>query len=99
MANVTINNTSKSNWINYVWNDYFTNNTCTHKETFERIESIVAVDIIKVGGNECIEVMNQQDYPILLTNGTSSKFFQVDSVNGVAPSSLTDLRDKILALL
>lgn len=99
MANLKINNTVKTNWINYQWNDYFTNNTCTHKDQFERKESIVAVDIIKVGGDECIEIMNSQDFPIFLTDQASTRFYQVDEVNGVAPTSLTDLRDKILALL
>lgn len=99
MANLTIDNTTKTNWIYYVWNDYYTNGTCTHKEQFERMESITAVDIIKIGGNECVEIMNQQDFNVFLTHTSSNQFFQVDTINGVAPTSLTDLRDKILALL
>lgn len=99
MAKLTINNTDKANWLHYVWNDYYTDGLCTHKDQYERVDSITAVDIIKVGGVECVEIMNQQDFNVFLTHTTTSQFYQVDSVNGATPSSLTDLRDKILALL
>lgn len=99
MANLVINNTSKADWVTYIWNDYYTNGTCSHKEQYERETAISAVDIIKIGGNECVEIMNEQDFSIFLTHTASNQFFVVDSINGVAPVSLTDLRDKILALL
>ena len=92
MAKLVINNTDKSGFMRYVWNDYFVNGTCTHKDQYERLSSIVAVDIIKVGGNECVEIMNQQDFPIFLTFEESNQFYQVDTVNGVAPESIIDLR-------
>lgn len=98
MANVVITDTSKTGWIKIVYNDY--NSSLTdHKEQYQLKSDITAVDIITVGANDVVEIMNSNSIRNYYTNIASDNFFTVDSVNGVAPTSITDLRDKILALL
>ena len=99
MAKVIIDNTIKAGWLRFTYNDYFPA-TIDHKDQFQRGTNITAVDIIDVGGEECVEIMTSQSFPMYFTDDAlSSYFMKVDTVNGAAPTSLTDLRDKILALL
>ena len=99
MANVVITDTDKTGWIKIEYNAYYPT-SCTHKTLTERKESITAVDIIAVGGEECVEVMGGQDFSEFYTHdNTSNRFFIVDTINGVAPTSISDLRTKLLALL
>lgn len=98
MANVVITDTTKTGWIKIVYNDYYPNSS-DHKEQFQLKTDISAVDIVVVGSSEVVEIMNSNSIRNYYTNVASTNFFTVDTVNGVAPSSVSDLRDKILALL
>jgi hypothetical protein len=98
MANVVITDTDKVGFIKFVYNDYYPTVT-DHKVQFQRKENISAIDIIDCGGTEVLEIMDDNTIRHYFIHSASDHFFTVDSVNGVAPTSLTDLRDKILALL
>lgn len=99
MANVTIDNTTKSGRLRIQYNDLYPSRV-DHSVQFQINETISAVDILDFAGAECVEVMNNQSFANMFTNDAlSERFFPVDTVNGVAPASLSDLRDKILALL
>lgn len=98
MANVVITDTDKAEWIKMSYNDYYPSQV-DHKEQFQRKSDISAVDIILLGDSEAVEIMDSNSVRNYYSNELSSSFFTVDSVNGVAPESITDLRDKILALL
>jgi hypothetical protein len=99
MANVVITDTDKAGWIKIAYNDYYPTSV-DHSVQFQRKTDISAVDLVKYGNEECMEVMNSNSFPQYFTNDLLDVgFFIVDSINGVAPTSLTDLRDKFLALL
>lgn len=98
MANVVITDTTKAGWVKIVYNDYYPLST-DHAEQYRLKSDITAIDIIQVGTSEVVAIMNSNSIRNYYTNMASTQFFTVDSVNGVAPSSVSDLRDKLLALL
>ena len=98
MANVVITDTDKTGWLKIAYNDYYSANT-DHKEQFQLKSDMTAVDIVLVGTSEVVEIMNSNSIRNYYTNVASDNFFTVDTVNGVAPTSVSDLRTKILALL
>jgi hypothetical protein len=99
MANIVITDTGKTGWIKIEYNAYYSSNV-NHKLENVRKECISAIDIISVGGVECVEVMGVQEFSQYFTHDAASQqFYIVDSVNGVAPTSVDDLKTKLLALL
>ena len=100
MANITINNTDKSGWMHLCLNDYY-NGTNGDSEHYTPIEhGIGGICIGKIDGVQYIELhIKHESESFYLTNaGTNPNIKIVDTVNGVAPTSFDDLRDKILAL-
>lgn len=100
MANVTINNTDKADWLHIILNDYY-NGANGDSEHYTPIHDVGGLCIGKIDGVDYIELhIRHEDTSFYLTNaGVSPNIMIVDSINGVAPTSLNDLRDKILALL
>jgi hypothetical protein len=99
MANITIDNTSVEGWFNL-----YLNALATPGEDYEHhcpLVEVSGVDLAEFNGHYGIELhITHEDKPFYLSYAASTdNFLQVDSVNGVAPTSLDDLRDKILALL
>ena len=91
---MTINNTSKSNWIAFL--DY----EDSEPEIYMPINQIAAVCVVFIKGNSGVEIHtthNNKNYYFSHVNVDG--FMQVDTVNGVAPISTEDLKVKILALL
>ena len=95
--NVTIN-TVNANWIEINYNSYFPSLT-DHKTQTQLKTDITAVDIIGVGESQVIEIMSSNTVRTYFTNVESENFFTVDTINGQVPTSLEDLKNKILALL
>lgn len=100
MANVTINNTAKSGFLTINFGSYYPS-VSKHKEIYSRIsDDFGGVHTIEQDGFEGIELhLKTSDTSIFLHYTSTTNYKIVDSVNGVAPTSLTDLRDKILALI
>lgn len=101
MANLTIVDTVKAGWITIQMNSYYPSRT-PHEELNFRKTNVGSVDKEFADGTDCVEMHISQESDLYLTYlviSDSSKSYTVDSVNGAAPVSINDLRDKILALL
>ena len=96
--NVEITDTDKAGFIKFVYNSYFPDSTKI-KEQYKRKTDITSINLIKYGNTECLEMIYETNKSSYFINTVSDNFFTVDSVNGIAPTSLNDLKDKILALL
>jgi hypothetical protein len=95
---VVITDTSKLGFIKFENNNYFPDYTKI-KEQFKKKADITSVNIIKYGATDCIEIIYEMNKSSYFIHTQSDNFFTVDSVNGIAPTSLEDLRDKIIELL
>ncbi len=101
MANVTINNTTKANWLHIDLGAYAsTNNDAVHYRPIALIPGICTGRVDNL--QDYIELyLGQGEKPLYLCHGISvnSTTLVVDTVNGVAPINQADLLTKILALL
>jgi hypothetical protein len=101
MANVTINNTTKANWLFVDFGDYATTND--DKIHYSPIANITGLCTGRFDNSQdYVEVhVEHEQKPIYLCYGASVNVTvkTVDSINGVAPTSQSDLLTKILALL
>lgn len=89
-----INNTYKSNWISFLGYED------EEPEIYMPINEILAVCVVEIKGNFGVEIhtrYNSKNY--FFSHVDIDGFMQVDTVNGVAPTSTEDLKTKILALL
>lgn len=91
MANIVIVSTTNSIKVNF--NDYSTMLGMT--DGTWRKDHLVS--IIKMTNNIAIDIQGQPDWSI--THDGSNGTFQVDSIDGVAPTSNSDLYDKLIALI
>jgi hypothetical protein len=101
MANVTIDDTFKVGWIKIDMNDYYPYRT-PHAQFIFRKTNLGSVDKEFADGATCVElhISHEPDLHLNVSvNPDAVKSFTVDTVNGLVPSSIDDLRDKILALL
>jgi hypothetical protein len=100
---ITIIDTAKEGWLTVDTNALYSSGSVLKQQLNIKKTSINAVNIVKDAGSlqEFIEVhTSDTSPPYTLSNNTSqSKFYPIESVNGGAPSSLEDLKDKILALI
>ncbi len=100
MANITINNTDKSGWLHISLGAYY-NGTNGDSEHYTPIDGgIGGICVGKMDGVDYLELhIEHEKEAFYLTNGAGNDNIKtVDTVNGVPPSSITDLKDKILAL-
>lgn len=96
MANLTVDNTTKSGWITIVFND-MSSDYISAQFPIDRVD---AVDIEIINGNILIEFyVSHIIKPLYLSDVLAGGLLTVDAVNGVAPTSLNDLKLKLLALL
>jgi len=101
MANITINNTDKAGYIRLELNDYFNGVNGDWEHYIPISGGITRVCSGMADGNSYVELhVNGKPHAFFLTDsGVYDNIKIVDSVNGVAPTSLDDLKDKILALI
>lgn len=99
MANITINNTDKSGWLHININDYYNGLNGDH-EHYAPIGDGMPICVGKLDGVEYVELhVEYEKEPFYLTNGAGNGVIRtVDTVNGVAPTSIADLTTKLLAL-
>jgi hypothetical protein len=102
MANITINNTDKAGWLRIQLNDYY-NGTNGDAEHYIPASGAGILRICRgtIDGVEFVEMhIVDKKQPLFFTDGAGNDNIKtVDTVNGVAPSDLDDLKLKILALL
>jgi hypothetical protein len=101
MANVTIDNTSKSGFLKLSLGDYYSGENGEELEHWIRIsDDFIGLCIKNIEGSLAVELhISHEDNIFCFNYIASSGTLVVDTVNGVAPTSLNDLRDKILALI
>jgi len=99
MANITINNTDKSGWLHLMLNAYY-DGVNGDFEHYSPLAHILEIYIGKIDGVDYVRLhMSNESEAFYLTNtGTNLNIKIVDTVNGVAPTSFVDLKNKILAL-
>lgn len=99
--NITIDNTTKSGWLKLSLNGYY-NGTDGDSEHWTPLDHVTGICVGKISGCDYVELhIEHEDNSFLLTWNTPTSHYvrQVDEINGVAPTSITDLRDKLLSLL
>ena len=100
MANVTILDTVKVGWITINMGDYYPDRTPVPQ--FNIRKTIISdVDLEDKDMTSCVKMLLSEDrrfYFNITPNSDYIYSYAVDTVNGVAPTSIDDLRDKILAL-
>jgi len=95
---IEINNTEKANWIVIKQNDYF-NGTNGESEDWMPISSCQMVCLGKIDTVDFVEMHIGEDVFYLTWTAGTGLIKQVSTVNAVAPTSISDLKTKILALL
>jgi hypothetical protein len=100
MAKVVINNTDFTGFLSIYLNDYY-NSDNTDKEHHARISNGVGgICIGDVNGVLAVELhLNHEVESFHFSYIEGDNIMQVDSINGVAPTSINDLRNKLIALL
>lgn len=100
--NITIDNTSKSGWLKLALNDYYDGSDGDSEHWTCIATGIGGVCAGKINGIDYVELyMSHEEESFLLTwQTTDSEYIRtVATINGVAPTSITDLKTKLLALL
>jgi hypothetical protein len=102
MANITINNTDKAGWLRLQINDYY-DGLNGDAEHYVPASSAGILRICR-GAIDTVEFVEMhivdKKQPFFFTNGAGNDNIRtVDTINGVVPTSLDDLKLKILALL
>jgi hypothetical protein len=96
MANLIIDNTTKSGWITFVYNETSEDLITSQFPT----DNIDGVDLEIVNSSTVVELyISHFKKPLFLCVSETGSAIIVDTVNGVVPTSIDDLKDKILALL
>jgi hypothetical protein len=101
MANVTIDNTSKTGFLKINLGDYYSTTEGSEREHWVRIsDDFTGLCLKDVNGTLVVELhIGHEDNSFYFNYTASTDAMIVDTVNGVAPTTLNDLRDKILALI
>jgi hypothetical protein len=99
MANVTINNTFKANWIQIKMNNYYPTTT-DESEHLLPITGVLGICMKESNGNLVVELhMRHEEFVLFLTKDYPNSGYVVDTINGVAVADDADLKTKLLALL
>lgn len=91
MANLVV--TSTTNTIQVSFNDYYPDTYEFSKGTWRK-DHLQTIQL-----NSVIHINIEGELPWLVSHNGSGGSFQIDSVNGVAPASLSDLYDKLVAMI
>lgn len=93
MANIVI--TSTTNSIKIVFNTYTSNTLIPEKSCWHKSSTYFTL----CNGSSCVAASEDNGMDIDLSWNGSTGTMQVDSVDGVAPTSNSDLYDKLIALI
>lgn len=99
---ITIVDTIKAGFITVKTNDFYNSGAVELKEMNITKASINAVNIIKDTDGQTYVKIHRSDTGKsfdVSSNLTQSKFYPIQSVNGVAPADSDNLKDLILALI
>ena len=101
MANITINNTDKAGYLHLCLNDYYDGNNGDSEHYTPIDGGIGGICVGKMDGIDYIKLhIEHEDTSFYLTySGGNDNIRIVDSINGVAPTSFSDLKTKLLAIL
>ena len=99
---ITITDTEKAGWFKILTNDVYLAGMTMIKEINIAKESVKLMQVVKSNGIEYIEAHLQglDNAVYSFTNqAQGTPYFPIESVNGVVPADLEDLKNKILALM